>query len=61
MVLLYVDPDAELLEEYEARNSRKMQEKKRLLQTLKGKENITFRRSRKLMLYANVGNISGSR
>ena len=33
-----------------------MQEKKRLLQTLKGKENITLD-GQKVMLYANVGNI----
>ena len=32
------------------------QEKKRLLQTLKGKENITLD-GQKVMLYANVGNI----
>ena len=53
--VVYVDPDAELLEEMK-RKQQEEQEKKRLLQTLKGKENITLD-GQKVMLYANVGNI----
>ena len=54
-VVVYVDPDAELLEEMKKKQQEE-QEKKRLLQTLKGKENITLD-GQKVMLYANVGNI----
>ena len=53
--VVYVDPDAELLEEMK-KEQQEEQEKKRLLQTLKGKENITLD-GQKVMLYANVGNI----
>ena len=53
--VVYVDPDAELLEEMK-KKQQEDQEKKRLLQTLKGKENITLD-GQKVMLYANVGNI----
>ena len=53
--VVYVDPDAELLEEMKKKQQDE-QEKKRLLQTLKGKENITLD-GQKVMLYANVGNI----
>lgn len=53
--VVYVDPDAELLEEMKNKQQEE-QEKKRLLQTLKGKENITLD-GQKVMLYANVGNI----
>ena len=53
--VVYVDPDAELLEEMK-KKQQEGQEKKRLLQTLKGKENITLD-GQKVMLYANVGNI----
>ena len=53
--VVYVDPDAELLEEMKKKQQEE-QEKKRLLQTLKGKENITLD-AQKVMLYANVGNI----
>ena len=53
--VVYVDPDAELLEEMKEKQQEE-QEKKRLLQTLKGKENITLD-GQKVMLYANVGNI----
>lgn len=53
--VVYVDPDAELLEEMKKKQQEE-QEKKRLLQTLKGKENITLD-GQKVMLYANVGNI----
>ena len=54
--VVYVDPDAELLEEMKKKQQEE-QEKKRLLQTLKGKENITLD-GQKVMLYANVGNIT---
>lgn len=53
--VVYVDPNAELLEEMKKKQQEE-QEKKRLLQTLKGKENITLD-GQKVMLYANVGNI----
>ena len=53
--VVYVDPDAELLEEMKKKQQEE-QEKKRLLQILKGKENITLD-GQKVMLYANVGNI----
>ena len=53
--VVYVDPDAELLEEMKKKQQEE-QEKKRLLQTLKGKENITLD-GQKVVLYANVGNI----
>ena len=53
--VVYVDPDAELLEEMKKKQQEE-QVKKRLLQTLKGKENITLD-GQKVMLYANVGNI----
>ena len=53
--VVYVDPDAELLEEMK-KKQQEGQEKKRLLQTLKGKENITLD-GQKVMLYANAGNI----
>ena len=53
--VVYVDPDAELLAEMQQKQQEE-QEKKRLLQTLKGKENVTLD-GQKVMLYANVGNI----
>ena len=53
--VVYVDPDAELLEEMKNKQQEE-QEKKRLLQRLKGKENITLD-GQKVMMYANVGNI----
>lgn len=53
---LYVEPDAETLSilqnKYEA-----LQMKKKLMQTLKGKETITLD-GQKTMLYANIGNYS---
>ena len=45
---IYVDPDEDTL-------SKMQQEKKELLQTLKGRENITID-GKKIMLYANIGN-----
>lgn len=51
----YVDPGEELLETMRARQQEEFR-KKEMLQTLKGKENITLD-GRKIMLYANIGNI----
>ena len=52
---IYVDPDEETLEKYQ-----KLQEederKKRLLQELKGKENVTLDGT-KINIYANIGGI----
>lgn len=53
--VVYVDPDAELFAKMQQKQQEE-QEKKRLLQTLKGKENVTLD-GQKVMLYANVGNI----
>ena len=53
--ILYVEPDTETME----RMQKILQEeslKKELLETLKGKENITLD-GQKIMLYANIGNI----
>lgn len=50
----YVDPDAETLMAMQKVKEAE-QEKKELLQTLKGKENITLD-GKKIMLYANIGN-----
>ena len=52
---IYVDPDAQTLEEMQKRQQAE-QEKKELLQLLKGKENVTLD-GKKIMLYANIGNI----
>ena len=48
---IYVDPDAETL----GKMQQLKQEKKELLQTLKGRENVTID-GKKIMLYANIGN-----
>lgn len=53
--IVYVEPDEEVLTEMKKRQSEE-QEKKELLQQLKGKENITLD-GKKIMLYANIGNI----
>lgn len=53
---LIVDPDADVLAKYE-RKAAEEEEKKRLLQELKGKENVT-RSGREIRLYANIGGIS---
>lgn len=53
---LIVDPDEETLAEYEKKKADDM-EQKELLQTLKGKENVT-KSGRKINLYANIGNVS---
>ncbi|MBD5475054.1 MAG: phosphoenolpyruvate--protein phosphotransferase [Lachnospiraceae bacterium] len=52
---IYVDPDEETLDRMTKRQQEEA-EKKSLLQTLKGKENITLD-GKKIMLYANIGNI----
>lgn len=51
---IYVDPDEETLARMK-KLRREEQEKKELLQTLKGRENITID-GKKIMLYANIGN-----
>ena len=52
---LYLEPDKEILEEYQ-RKKEEEQKKKELLQTLKGKETIT-KDGRKINLYANIGGV----
>lgn len=52
---IYVEPDAQTLKEMKKRRQEEL-EKKELLQLLKGKENVT-RDGKKIMLYANIGNI----
>lgn len=52
--IIYVEPDADILEEMQ-KKKQKEQEKKELLKQLKGKENITLD-GKKIMLYANIGN-----
>lgn len=52
---IYVDPDEETLARMKERQQEEA-EKKALLQTLKGKENVTLD-GKKIMLYANIGNI----
>ena len=52
---IYVEPDAQTLEEMK-KHQQEEQEKKELLQLLKGKENVTLD-GKKIMLYANIGNI----
>ena len=52
---IYVEPDAQTLEEIKKRRQAEL-EKKELLQLLKGKENVTLD-GKKIMLYANIGNI----
>lgn len=53
--IIYIDPDEVVLAEMREKQQEE-QEKRRLLQMLKGKENITLD-GQKVMLYANVGNI----
>ena len=52
---IYVEPDAQTLEEMKKRRQAEL-EKKELLQILKGKDNVTLD-GKKIMLYANIGNI----
>lgn len=53
--VIYVDPDEKTLEEMKKKQQEELH-KKELLQSLKGKENITLD-GQKIMLYANIGNI----
>lgn len=53
--VFYVDPDEETLAKMRKRQQEE-QERKELLLTLKGKENVTLD-GQKVMLYANIGNI----
>lgn len=53
--IIYVDPDDETLSKMKQIREEEL-EKKQLLQTLKGKENITLD-GQKILLYANIGNI----
>lgn len=53
--VIYVDPDEKTLETMKKKQQEEFQ-KKELLQSLKGKENITLD-GQKMMLYANIGNI----
>lgn len=53
---LYVEPTAETIAKYE-KIKREDEQKKRLLQQLKGKENITLD-GRKIKLYANIGSVA---
>ena len=53
--IIYVDPDEQTLEEMKGRKQEELK-KKELLQTLRGRENVTLD-GQKLMLYANIGNI----
>ncbi len=52
--LVYVEPDEETLETYRQRQQEE-QEKKALLQTLRGKETVTLD-GKKIKLFANIGN-----
>lgn len=52
---IYVEPDEETKEKMEGKQKEEL-EKKKLLQTLKGKENITLD-GRKIMIYANIGDM----
>lgn len=51
---LYVEPDEETMKELQEKQ-REFIEQKELLETLKGKENVTLD-GQKIMLYANIGN-----
>ncbi len=53
--IIYVDPDEDTLIEMQKKQAEET-EKKNLLQTLKGRENVTLD-GQKVMLYANIGNI----
>ena len=52
---IYVEPDQETMKEMQARKQQE-EKQKELLQSLKGKENVTLD-GQKVMLYANIGNI----
>ena len=54
--IIYIDPDAEFLKKMEKLQQKEIK-KRELLQTLKGKEDVTLS-GKHIRLYANVGNIS---
>lgn len=54
--IVYIEPDAETVEKMQKKQEQE-NEKKKLLLTLKGKEDITLD-GKKVMLYANIGNTS---
>ena len=53
---VYIEPELAVLDQYEEKQ-RENQKKKRLLQELKGKENVTLDGT-KIKLYANIGSVS---
>lgn len=53
--VIYIDPDEETLRKMEKRRGEEL-EKRRLLQELKGKDNVT-KDGRSVMVYANIGNL----
>lgn len=53
---ILVEPDEDTLRQYQERKSEE-ENKKKLLQDLKGKENVTLD-GRKIQLYANIGSVS---
>lgn len=53
---IIIDPEVSVLEDYKAKKGQE-DEKKRLLQELKGKENVTLD-GKKINLYANIGSVS---
>lgn len=53
---LIIDPEPAVLEEYEQKHQREL-EQKMLLQELKGKETVT-KSGQRVKLYANIGNVS---
>lgn len=53
---VYVEPTDDIVKEYESKKQ-EVEEKKRLLQELKGKENITLD-GKKIKLYANIGDVA---
>ncbi len=53
---LIIDPEEEVLKKYQARKEED-EHKKRLLQELKGKENVTLD-GKKINLYANIGSVA---
>ncbi|MGN0389818.1 MAG: phosphoenolpyruvate--protein phosphotransferase [Wujia sp.] len=53
---VYIEPELAVLNQYEEKQ-RENQKKKRLLQELKGKENVTLDGT-KIKLYANIGSVS---
>ena len=54
--IVYVEPTDDVVKEYESKKQ-EAEEKKRLLQELKGKENITLD-GKKIKLYANIGGVA---